>query len=126
MGAVMPAISCLSDSSGCDEEVDIGLRVGWVIGSVPTVWVLGEFMGWDGSFWATLVGGFIGAFIPPYGELDNLPGLAVLSLAGSAIGFHIMADPKPVAPTATSFIPDDSSNLGVARTTILPILNLSF
>lgn len=126
MGAFLPALSCSSDSNDCNERIDIALRLGWVVGTVPTVWVLGEFMGWDGSFLATLVGGFLGAFIPPYGDFENLPALAVLSLAGSVVGFHIMANPKPLAPQAKSMIMSDNPNLGFARTTILPILSLDF
>lgn len=121
-------LTCLNDIDKCDTRIDLGLRIGWVVGTAPVVWSLGEVMGWDGSFWATLFGSIIGASLPPYGEFENLPFLMLVSMGGSVVGYHLTASPRPVSHPAVGMNPflGDNPHIGTAKATFLPGLTLEF
>ncbi len=122
------AITCLNNTSECETRIDLGLRIGWVVGTAPVVWSLGEVMGWDGSFLATLLGCFVGASLPPYGEFENLPLLMLVSMGGSVVGYHLTASPRPVTHPESGMNPrlNDSPHVGTAKATFFPVLTLDF
>lgn len=70
--------------------------IGYLVGTPLGVWSAGELLGWDGSFWATLGGVFLGLLVAS--PLSNQGDAAVVFFlagpVGGTVGYQLSADAR--------------------------------